>query len=336
MPIKTSLKRASGWLYLNSPKGRSQLRGAGVILMLHRVLADDSSAALPHRNELCVGPEAFERLLRWLQRHFDCVHLMDLLKTHEHPRSSSRPKVALTFDDGWRDNALHAFPLLQQYQVPASIFLSTDFIGSRQRFWWESLGETLWGSHGEAPRRVLIEQLRKIGRPLPAAYFMNERPHARSQVLAKYLQSLKTLSPQALHLLTDACPNESLPQALDWNQVRHLESSGLISFGPHGASHALLPGLDDQRLEEELSRSHYALQQGCKQPLPVYCYPNGDHDARVRERLAAHRYPFALSTRAGICQGCDDPLALPRIGVSQRNASRPSLLAWRISRGGRS
>lgn len=49
-----------------------------------------------------------------------------------------------------------------------------------------------------------------------------------------------------------------------------------------------------------------------------------------------HRYPFALSTRAGICQGHDDPLALPRIGVSQRNASRPSLLAWRISRGGRS
>lgn len=336
MPIKTSLKRASGWLYLHSPKGRSQLRGAGVILMLHRVLADDASAALPHRNELCVGPQAFERLLRWLRQHFDCVHLMGLLKDHQQPRGDSRPKVALTFDDGWRDNALNAFPLLQQYQVPASIFLSTDYIGSRQRFWWESLGETLWGSHGEGPRHTLIEALRKIGRPLPAAYFMNQRPNARSQTLAGYLQSLKTLSPAALHQLTDACPAESLPQALDWQQVRELEGSGLISFGPHGASHALLPGLDNQRLDEELSRSHHALQQGCQQPLPVYCYPNGDHDARVRARLAAHRYPFALSTRAGICQGHDDPLALPRIGVSQRNASRPSLLAWRISRGGRS
>ncbi|MCO7564129.1 polysaccharide deacetylase family protein [Pseudomonas sp. S 311-6] len=334
MPIKTTLKRAGGWLYLNSPKGRSQLRGAGVILMLHRVLPDDASAALPHRNELCVGPQAFECLLRWLPRHFDCVHLMDLLKAHEHPRGTQRPKVALTFDDGWRDNALHAFPLLQRHQVPASIFLSTDYIGSRQRFWWESLGETLWGSHGEAPRQALIEQLRKVGRPVPAAYFIHERPHARSQVLAGYLQSLKSLAPQALCLLTDACPAESQPQALDWRQVRQLESTGLIRFGPHGASHALLPGLDDQRLDEELSRSHQALQQGCTQPLPVYCYPNGDHDARVRARLAAHRYPYALSTRAGICQGHDDPLALPRIGVSQRTASRPSLLAWRISRGG--
>lgn len=334
MPIKTSLKRASGWLYLNSPRGRRHLRGARLILMLHRVLADDASAALPHRNELCVGPRAFERLLGWLQQHFHCVSLMQLLQV-DAPVPGDKPRVALTFDDGWRDNAHNAFPLLQRYQVPASIFLSTDFIGSRQRFWWESLGETLWGSHGEAARRQLIERLRQIGRPLPAAYFMNERPYARSEALARYLQSLKSLSPQALSLLTDACPAESLPQAMDWHQVRALEDSGLISFGPHGASHALLPSLDDRRLEEELSRSHSALAQGCRRPLPVYCYPNGDHDLRVRQRLAAHLYPYALSTRPGLCSHHDDPLALPRIGVSQRNASRPSLLAWRISRGAR-
>jgi len=330
MPIKTTIKRASGWVYLNSPVGRRQLHGAGLILMLHRVLPDERAAALPHRNELCVGAQSFERLLRWLRQHFDCLPLLDLL----HGQGSGRPRVALTFDDGWRDNALHAFPLLQRYQVPASIFLSTDFIGSRQRFWWESLGETLWGSHGEAARHQMIEKLRRVGRPLPAAYFMHDSPRARSQALAHYLQSLKSLAPQALHLLTDACPAESLPQALDWQQVRQLEDSGLIRFGPHGASHALLPGLDDQRLEEEISRSHRALLQGCRDPLPVYCYPNGDHDLRVRQRLAAHRYPWALSTRAGLCQSSDDPLALPRIGVSQRNASRPSLLAWRISRGG--
>ncbi len=95
MPIKTRIKQASGWLYFKSPKGRAELRGAGVILMLHRVLADDASAALPHRNELCVGPKAFEGLLRWLPRHFDCVGLMDLLDDHAAPRRDGRPKVAI-------------------------------------------------------------------------------------------------------------------------------------------------------------------------------------------------------------------------------------------------
>lgn len=335
MPIKTFIKQASGWLYFNSPYGRDKLHGNGLILMLHRVLPDDASAALPHRNELCIGQETFDGLLQWLSRHFDCMSLMELLESRGKPACKGRPRVALTFDDGWRDNALNAFPLLVKHQVPASIFLSTDYIGSRQRFWWESVGETLWGSHGEAPRYRLIEQLRKLGRPMPVSYFLNAHPVARSLTLARFLQSLKSLSPQALHLLTDACPTESLPQAMDWQQVRELEASGLVRFGPHGASHALLPFLDDESLHQELQRSHDALLSGCRNPLPVYCYPNGDHDARVRDSVARHAYPWALSTRPGVCQADDDPLALPRIGVSQHNASRPALLAWRISRGGR-
>lgn len=332
MAIKQLLKRTSGWLYLNSSVGRQQLHGAGVILMLHRVLASDHAANLPHRNELCVGPKAFEHLLAWLKKHFDCVPLMEILQ----PGSlrSERPKVALTFDDGWRDNAVNAFPLLQKYQVPASIFLSTDFIGSRQRFWWESIGETLWNSHGEKARAHLIECLQQLGRPLPA---LCDDPDVqrRSLALLHFLQDLKTLSPQDLNRLTDECPQESLPQALDWQQVRSLEASGLIRFGPHGASHAILTGLDDQTLDEELSRSRQALLNGCNRPLPVYCYPNGDNDERVRQHVADHDFPFALGTGTGIYRGANDPLALPRFGVSQRTARNPDLLSWRIYRGAR-
>lgn len=332
MAIKQLLKRTSGWLYLNSSVGRSQLHGAGVILMLHRVLANDRAADLPHRNELCVGPKAFEHLLIWLKKHFDCVPLMDILQPGT--QRSERPKVTLTFDDGWRDNAVNAFPLLQKYQVPASIFLSTDFIGSRQRFWWESIGETLWGSHGGKARHHLIECLQQVGRPLPV--LMDDLDiQRRSLTLMHYLQSLKTLAPQALSRLTDECPEESLPQALDWQQVRSLEACGLVRFGPHGASHAILTGLDDQRLDAELSRSRDALLNGCNRPLPVYCYPNGDHDARVRQHVADHDFAFALSTSTGIYRGNGEPLALPRFGVSQRAARNPELLSWRIYRGAR-
>jgi len=330
MAIKQLIKRTSGWLYLNSPMGRIQLHGAGVILMLHRVVSNDRAANLPHRNELCVGPKAFEHLLVWLKKHFDCVPLMDILQPGI--QRSERPKVALTFDDGWRDNAVNAFPLLQKYQVPASIFLSTDFIGSRQRFWWESIGETLWKSHGEKARMHLIECLQQLGRPLPV---LCDDPDVqrRSLALLHFLQNLKTLSPLELNRLTDECPQESLPQALDWHQVRFLEASGLVRFGPHGASHTILTSLDDQRLDEELRRSRDALQNGCNRPLPVYCYPNGDNDERVRQHVADQDFPFALGTDTGIYRGTADPLALPRFGVSQRTARNPELLSWRIFRG---
>ncbi|VVQ05402.1 polysaccharide deacetylase family protein [Pseudomonas fluorescens] len=332
MAIKQLLKRTSGWLYLNSSVGRNQLHGAGVILMLHRVLSNDRAADLPHRNELCVGPKAFEHLLVWLRRHFDCVPLMEILQPNS--LRTERPRVALTFDDGWRDNAVNAFPLLQKHQVPASIFLSTDFIGSRQRFWWESLGETLWGSHGDKARMHLIECLHAMHHPLPVL-LDDIDVDRRSLALLHYLQGLKSIDPQELERLTDECPQESQPQALDWHQVRALEASGLVRFGPHGASHAILTGLDDVRLSEEISRSRDALHNGCNRPLPVYCYPNGDNDERVREQIANHDYPFALGTGTGIYRGEGDPLNLPRFGVSQRTARNPQLLSWRIFRGAR-
>jgi peptidoglycan/xylan/chitin deacetylase (PgdA/CDA1 family) len=183
-------------------------------------------------------------------------------------------------------------------------------------------------------RHSLIEHLQHVGRPLPVL-LDDVDDERRSLALLHFLQSLKTLDARTLSDLTEACPQGSQPQALDWPQVRMLEDSGLIRFGPHGASHAILTGLDDQRLHEELTRSWTALENGCAQPLPVYCYPNGDHDARVRQQVAAHGFPFALGTEAGLYRHDGDPLNLPRFGVSQRNARHPELLAWRIRRGAR-
>jgi peptidoglycan/xylan/chitin deacetylase (PgdA/CDA1 family) len=107
-----------------------------------------------------------------------------------------------------------------------------------------------------------------------------------------------------------------------------------VRFGPHGASHAILTQLDGAKLERELAASSASLHQRCRQPLPVYCYPNGDHNHQVRQLLKQHRYHHALSTRRGLLSAEDDRLALPRIGVSQDCAQRPSLLAWRMLQGG--
>lgn len=332
MNLKQLFKAGAGWCYLHNPLSR-RFQAEGVILMLHRVVADDREARLPHRRELCIGNQAFERLLRWLRSHFECVPLMELLDPHAGP--TSRLRVALTFDDGWRDNASQAFPLLKRYDIPASIFLSTDFIGTRRHFWWESIGETLWGRHGPAARDALWGRLDDMGAPPPADIREQHHELLRSAALAAYLQQLKTLPGGALQALADGCPPDAEPHALDWEQVRTLEASGLVRFGPHGASHTILTQLDASQLERELHDSSALLRQRCRHPLPVYCYPNGDHDEAVRRRLGNHRYRYALSTRPGLFKGHDDTLALPRIGVSQMNAGRPSLLAWRMLQGER-
>lgn len=331
MNLKQRLKAIAGSSYLNT-LGRIRLSQCGVVLMLHRVVEHEHSAALPHRRPLCVGRESFEKLLRWLPQYFDCVPLQALL---EHS-PSHRPRVALTFDDGWRDNAEHAFPLLERYQMPASIFLSTDFIGSQRAFWWEAIGETLWQQPQSSAGLALEQQLKTLGITLAQTLKVYDQSTQRSQALAELLQQLKVHAPHKLQALADSCPKDCGPHSLDWHQVKHMERSGLVRFGPHGASHSILTQLDETQLRADLVRSHHTLSAHCESPLGIYCYPNGDHNSEVRKAVAALGYRYALSTAAGLIEpGKNQPLALPRIDVSHSSARHPSLLAWRILKGAR-
>ncbi|MDR0735656.1 MAG: polysaccharide deacetylase family protein [Zoogloeaceae bacterium] len=327
----TTLKRLIGQAYLASPPGRHALRQRGSILVLHRVVENDREAAWPHRCGMCIGRQAFEHLLFWLRQQFECVALETLL---EQP-SGERPRVTLTFDDGWRDNAELAFPLLQRHEIPASIFLSTDFIGDatkpNRRFWWEEIAKTFWQTPQSPDALRICDALRAEGMSAPARLLRPESSNRRSLAIAHYLQTLTRLPLEKLEAITSLLPAPQSSSALDWTQVRALEDSALVRFGPHGASHAMLTQLDDAGLEAELARSHAALRAHCRHPLSVYCYPHGAYDERVCRALTAFGYRYALSTQPGLIAPNSAALALPRIGVNHIS-SRPTQLAWPLFR----
>lgn len=329
MNARSLIKRAAGSLWLAAPTTRSVLCQRATIVMLHRVLSDDAEADIPHRRALCIGAGAFNDLLIWLTRHFDCVPLEDLLKTP----GGERPRLALTFDDGWRDNAEIAFPLLQRHGVPASIFLATDFIGTPRRFWWEAIGESLWNRVGDC--RELMEALAARGKPVPRPLCSPALTAERSRAIGAFLQQLKTLPPSQLDELVLSCPAQSHPDALSWGQVASLESSGLVRFGSHGAGHAILTQLSDTELQADLARAAATLADHCSAPLPVFCYPNGDLDPRVRNAVVAQGYRYALSTRPGLVGVATDSLSFPRMDVGHRAAVHPGLLGWRLFQGSR-
>lgn len=110
--------------------GRAMLRHFAsprvVVLLYHRV-SDDA------RDNLTTGVEQFDRQMQLLRRHFEIIPLDALLKMQEIPKSS-RPLVSVTFDDGYLDNYVNAFPILQRNNVPAAFFVSTGLIGTDRQF----------------------------------------------------------------------------------------------------------------------------------------------------------------------------------------------------------
>jgi peptidoglycan/xylan/chitin deacetylase (PgdA/CDA1 family) len=96
------------------------------ILMYHRV------ARLPSFDQLTVTPERFEQQIATLVSQCRVISLAQAVTELESggPRT---PAVALTFDDGYRDNLVHALPVMQRHGLPATIFLTARFVDGDSR-----------------------------------------------------------------------------------------------------------------------------------------------------------------------------------------------------------
>jgi len=109
------------------------------VIMHHHVAPTD--------NELNVFPDIFEDQLRVLgTQGWHTLSGDEFLYFIQHPRERPRKCVLITFDDGFADNYVHAFPLLKKYTMKAMLFVATDFIDDQE----VSRDAFLARSHNEA------------------------------------------------------------------------------------------------------------------------------------------------------------------------------------------
>jgi peptidoglycan/xylan/chitin deacetylase (PgdA/CDA1 family) len=97
------------------------LRPGVRVLMYHRVMPREGF------DQLTVTPERFAEQMAWLKARCEVVSLSEAVCSLSAPPGGGRPRVAITFDDGYLDNLQHAVPVLQRLQLPATIFVTTAF-----------------------------------------------------------------------------------------------------------------------------------------------------------------------------------------------------------------
>jgi peptidoglycan/xylan/chitin deacetylase (PgdA/CDA1 family) len=113
-------------------------RHQATILTYHGVIQNNELFSVPQHMSL----DLFNRHIEYLSNNFNCISLAELLAGMEQGKVKSK-SVVITFDDGFHNNYANAFPILKQYEVPATIFTATGFIDGQSLIWPETLALVL-------------------------------------------------------------------------------------------------------------------------------------------------------------------------------------------------
>jgi peptidoglycan/xylan/chitin deacetylase (PgdA/CDA1 family) len=276
-----------------------------------------------------VERRVFELQMRFLRATFDVVPLARLFELWSNGRLDPlRRYCVVTFDDGWRDNYLYAFPILRSLRLPATIFLATDRVGTAGGFWPDALAHLL--KQGDVGMLRLALNGSRDGRH-------QRLPTSTEDRVDRVIQEWKALPEEAIHARLDEMSRHSgiaLPRErvlMSWDEVTEMSRAG-ITFGSHSRTHRILTRLRAAEREEEISGSLSTLRMRDANHVPVFCYPNGDHDAEVRRTVEAGGYIGAVTTDAGWVEGIPhDRFALPRIGLHDDISSTLPLFTFRVA-----
>jgi peptidoglycan/xylan/chitin deacetylase (PgdA/CDA1 family) len=289
----------------------------GLILAYHRVAKPGVDPW-----QICVSPEHFARQLKALSEFADVVPLPEFGERLKAARNG-RPVLAITFDDGYADNLHAALPVLEHFEMPATIFLSTGWIDRKAGFWWDRLADTVlepatlpgslemrsldfrWtaGSNRRRDREALHlglwERLRNIEDDLREDF-------------------LERLAEWAKH----TAPAEAVARPMTADEVGRLSASPLIEIGGHSLTHRAMSGLSLAAQMEEIEQSGRDCERLSGVRPRSFAYPFGDHDAETPGLTRQAGYARACTTHPNLVFRDTDPYRLPRVAVLDLDGPR--------------
>jgi peptidoglycan/xylan/chitin deacetylase (PgdA/CDA1 family) len=294
------------------------------VLTYHRV-ADPEANPWLHPRLVSATPEVFARHLGLLARQYHVVSLQAVLDAAAGDVPLPRRAVLLTFDDAYRDFLDHAWPLLQQHQLPAVLFVPTAYPDDPGRsFWWDRLYRCCMTTPHSSLRRAPLGDL-----PLGSTV---ERRQSLAR-LQSYIKSLPhDVAMAAVEALATALGEPSgAPRAvLTWDEIRALAAAGL-EIAAHTRDHPLLTRIEPERVRQQTADSLADLRRELGSVRPVFAYPSGAHDAPSVEAVRRAGVTLAFTQVDGHNDlGRTDLLRLCRTNITRRTT--PTLLGLRLQR----
>jgi peptidoglycan/xylan/chitin deacetylase (PgdA/CDA1 family) len=297
---------------------RQKMRGETAVLTYHGLRRDGAEPgtldASLHETEA-----TFREVCAHLSQHYEVVSLEQAVRQAGKTGRNAKPKVAITFDDGYQSNLKLALPVLREFDLPATVFVSSAFVAG-ELLWFQKLDLAMQRATGD---RLTVS----IGETF-YDWALITREQRRSALVA-LLAALKKLTWAELNQqvekilgmlavdLTKQWPQELRP--LTVVELRELAEDERVEIGGHTDRHPILARCTDEEAREEIVGGAEKLRQLLGYAPRWFAYPNGGPgDFEVRKSaqwLQEAGYEGAFSMINGRLRADHQPWNLPRYGA---------------------
>ena len=213
----------------------------------------------------------------FLKKHYHIIGLQEYLQARQIGKQLPKKALIITFDDGHVGN-YHLLPIIQRMQIPITIFLCSDIVGSHRHFWFKHSKEMLRD----------CQRMKKLSN-------------------TQRLEALK-------HYGFNQTQEYDDTQALSHEQIE--EMCPWVDFQSHTCFHPILPQCDDMTAKAEIALSKEHLEHDYSLHINAISYPNGDYTPRDIHMAKEAGYTCGITVDFGFNDMHTDLFRLKRISVN--------------------
>tara|TARA_B100001093_G_C26854307_1_gene1026661 strand:- start:2425 stop:3336 length:912 start_codon:yes stop_codon:yes gene_type:complete len=246
-----------------------------VVFLLHGVVKK-SNYRIRNYNRKHIEEYYFEEVINDLVSNGTAVSLNDYIESLSEVGSLPSNSFSITFDDGFENNFSIAAPILRNYEVPATFYLTSDFIDYNAMSWIDKI-EFCFENY--RPKEINLPWSQKtslLSDLLSEKKILNEiRKNVKGDFHFASNDLVRSIYDQCMKPIPTSS-NDPLDLKMNWNQVEELSAESLFSFGGHTKTHSILSYLDSHRMKDEIDSSiNTIINKTSIQKVSHFSYPEG-------------------------------------------------------------
>jgi len=283
------------------------------IILRYHAIANFNKNNIYASQDIMVKVKDFNDQIRYLSKRYKIIPLEELVLSIRERNEIPQNSLVITFDDGYRDNYLNAYPILKKYGAHATFFITSGCIDNKQILWTHKILYML-STTNEKTVKIMNHQ------------FNLGNDESRIKLADKIISLLKEIPQHQRDKLIEEISKNLKIDKIDkmdifllWDDVRELDRFG-FSIGSHTVTHPNLPNSDTKLAEYEIRESKLLIERMINRTIKLFSYPNGGAKSHFNEKIKSmvKKYGFiaAVTSIDGVIDKKADVYELRRKGVS--------------------